>query len=294
MWEPIRPSLLMPERRARASLSAGSNTPSPTSSRNRRSGIDVVNDGEFGNRLGQLHPRSSDRVRSPDKLYPRCGRDRSSLQTSWRRVSRGTIGTPGTPAWTDQIQHMMRRDLDNHRLPPRGRRLFTAVAPASVATMPPTSTTRERRLRLRHRECAARSISKFTRRVSYYRRRAVLANMYDHHAGGPKRYRDGPNSRRSINRALHGIPEDHPRYICWSWHVPRRRAARTSSSDEGARRRLFDRAANVRHSTMVYLAEDQAAGRQILIPGIIAPYDGRASAACRQSHHQFRQAGGRA
>jgi 5-methyltetrahydropteroyltriglutamate--homocysteine methyltransferase len=201
-------------------------------------GIDIVNDGEFGKsgwanymleRLSGFEPR-------PDTLYPAVwlGRDRIRFaEFMAAEFPRGVSGTPGhacNAAITYRGHTAVRRDLDNLTAAAAQANVaevfLTAVAPASVGydarnehyaderdyVFAIADGLREEYLAV-HQSGAVLQVDD-----------AVLANMYDHLVEqSSQRYRDWAELRvEALNRALAGIPEDRIRYhICFgSWHVP--------------------------------------------------------------------------
>src|SRR5262245_7890890 len=203
-----------------------------------KTGIDIVNDGEFGKsswanysleRLTGFEPR-------PDKLYPAVwlGRDRLRFADFMAaEFPRGTVGTPGH-ACIGPIEYRgqasVRRDLDNLKAAAATadveEAFLTAVAPASVGYDAANEHYADERdyvfaiARALREEYLEIYKAGFVLQVDD----AVLANMYDHLvAQSPQRYREWAELRiDALNHALEGIPEDRIRYhVCFgSWHVP--------------------------------------------------------------------------
>lgn len=257
-----------------------------------KTGIDIVNDGEFGKsgwanyvleRMSGFEPR-------PDKLYEAVwlGRDRFRFaEFMAAEFPRGVTGTPGH-ACVGPIKYKehddIRRDLVNLKSAAAAAGVedvfFTAVAPASVGydatneyygneqdyVFAIADALREEYLEV-HKAGVVLQVDD-----------AVLANMFDHLTQeSPKRFREWAELRiEALNRALQGIPEDRIRYhICFgSWHVPHVADAQLDDIVDlmlkvkaGA---YSIEAANVRHEHewQLWKTIKLPAGK-ILIPGIV-------------------------
>ena len=203
-----------------------------------KSGIDIVNDGEFGKsgwanyilgRLSGFEPRA-------DKLYEAVwlGRDRIRFNEFMKeQFPRGAQGTPGHACVGPIVYNgydAVRGNLAALKAATEKTKVedvfFTAVAPASVgydASNEYYSSEREyvfaiaKALREEYLEIIKSGV---VLQVDD----AVLANMFDHLTQqSPKTYYDWAELRvEALNMALEGIPEDRIRYhICFgSWHVP--------------------------------------------------------------------------
>lgn len=257
-----------------------------------KTGIDVVNDGEFGKsgwanysleRLSGFEPR-------PDKLYPAIwlGRDRTRFAEFMKaEFPRGAVGTSGHACVGPIVYRghdSVRRDLANLKAAAASAKpeevFFTAVAPASVGydatnehyanerdyVFAIANALREEYLEI-HKSGVVLQVDD-----------AVLANMYDHLvAQSPQKYREWAELRiEALNRALEGIPEDRIRYhICFgSWHVPHVADAELESIVDlilKVRAGAYSiEAANVRHEHESYVwRKVKLPPGKILIPGVV-------------------------
>jgi 5-methyltetrahydropteroyltriglutamate--homocysteine methyltransferase len=260
--------------------------------RQAKSGIDVVNDGEFGKsgwanysleRLTGFEPR-------PDKLYPAVwlGRDRIRFaEFMAAEFPRGAVGTPGHACIgpiTYQGYASVRRDLDNLKAAAATAGVedvfFTAVAPASVGYDAVNEYYMDERDYVFAIASAMREeyIEIHQAGVVLQVDDAVLANMYDHLVEqSPQRYREWAELRiAALNHALQGIPEDRIRYhVCFgSWHVPHVADAQLEDIVDlilKVRAGAYSiEAANVRHEHewTVWRKVKLPAGK-ILIPGVV-------------------------
>ena len=202
------------------------------------SGIDVVNDGEYGKsswanyvlaRLSGFEPRA-------DKLFEAVwlGRDRFRFREFMQKeFPRGAAGIPGHVC-VGPIKYRGQDDLRRNIADLKAalassnatEGFFTAVAPASTGYDAENQFYKDERdyvfaiaeaLREEYLEIYK---SGFVLQVDD----AVLVNMYDELVQkSPRHYRDWAELRvEALNHALRGIPEDRVRYhICFgSWHVP--------------------------------------------------------------------------
>ncbi|MBN1239706.1 MAG: cobalamin-independent methionine synthase II family protein [Gammaproteobacteria bacterium] len=203
-----------------------------------QTGLDVVNDGEFGksgwssyalDRISGFEVRA-DRRKALDWL----GRDRERFSDFFaREMPEALTGAP-TEACIGPIEwrgdESIGRDVENLRRAAEAAGaaevFMTTVAPASTAYNGANeyyATDRDYVFAiadaLRH-EYRAIHDAGFVVQVDD----ALLANMYDHLTQqDPKRYREWAEVRiDALNHALEGIPEDRIRYhVCFgSWHVP--------------------------------------------------------------------------
>ena len=202
------------------------------------SGIDIVNDGEFGK--GSWANYILDRVTGfeirPKQLRPVywLGRDRERFKEMMEIDMPGVLTGRPTEACIGPIQYkaqdVMVRDTQNLKAAAPGAKVeevfMTAVAPASTAydgvnEFYPSERDYVFAIAEALRE-EYRAIHKagFVLQVDD----AVLANMYDHLVQqSPAKYREWAELRvAALNHALEGIPEDRVRYhVCFgSWHVP--------------------------------------------------------------------------
>jgi len=257
-----------------------------------KSGIDIVNDGEFGKsgwanysleRMTGFEPR-------PKTLYPATwlGRDRIRFAEFMKaEFPRGAVGTSGHACVgpiTYQGHASVKRDLDNLKAAAASAHpedvFFTAVAPASVGydatnehyanerdyVMAIANALREEYLEI-HKAGVVLQVDD-----------AVLANMYDHLVSqSPQRYREWAELRiEALNHALSGIPEDRIRYhICFgSWHVPHVADAQLEDIVDlivKVRAGAYSiEAANVRHEHESYVwRKVKLPPGKILIPGVV-------------------------
>jgi 5-methyltetrahydropteroyltriglutamate--homocysteine methyltransferase len=208
--------------------------------RQRKAGLDVVNDGEFGKSSWSQYvlDRISGFEVRPDQLKPLdwLGRDRDRFREFFTGNAEIPVALTGAPAevcvgpitYTGQAE--ISRDLANLAAATVGQGdrdvFFTSVAPASTAYQGINEyyRTEEEYVyaiaeALRHEYLAIHEAG-FILQVDD----AVLANMYDYLAAS-----DAENYNRwaqlridALNHALRGIPQDRIRYhVCYgSWHVP--------------------------------------------------------------------------
>jgi 5-methyltetrahydropteroyltriglutamate--homocysteine methyltransferase len=201
-------------------------------------GLDIVNDGEFGKSSWSAYilDRISGFELRPEQLKPLdwLGRDRRRFEDFFAREMPYALTGMPTEACTAPIAWRggtsIERDIANlrdaaeHAAPVDV--FMTTVAPASTAYNGVNEyygTEREYVFAiadaLRH-EYLAIVDAGFVLQVDD----AVLANMYDHLVrNDPNRYRDWAQLRiDALNYALEGIPQDRVRYhVCFgSWHVP--------------------------------------------------------------------------
>jgi 5-methyltetrahydropteroyltriglutamate--homocysteine methyltransferase len=208
--------------------------------RQRRVGLDVVNDGEFGKSSWSAYvlERISGFEVRPDRLKPLdwLGRDRERFPGFFTNNPEMPVALTGAPAEVcvgpikytglDQVQ----RDLANLKAAsagyPDGAVFFTSVAPASTAYQGINEYygSEEEYVyaiadALRQEYVAIHEAGLILQVDD-----AVLANMYDHLAEqGEQVYGRWAQLRvEALNHALAGIPEDRIRYhVCFgSWHVP--------------------------------------------------------------------------
>lgn len=257
-----------------------------------KSGIDIVNDGEFGKSgwANYILERLSGFEYRPDKLYEAVwlGRDRVRFSEFMKaEFPRGVTGSPGH-ACVGPIGYTgldaVRFNLAAIEAAVTKTQVedvfFTAVAPASVGYDAENEYYRTeedyvfaiaKALREEYLEIVKAG---FVLQVDD----AVLANMFDHlHSQSPKRYHDWAELRvAALNQALEGIPEDRIRYhICFgSWHVPHVSDARLADIVDlmlKVRAGAYSiEAANVRHEHewKLWKTKKLPAGK-ILIPGVI-------------------------
>ena len=258
-----------------------------------KSGIDSVNDGEFGKSqwANYILERISGFEFRPNKNFEAVwlGSDRVRFREFMEaEFPRGAKGVPGH-ACVGPIKYQghaeVRRDLDNLKAAAAAAGahdvFFTAVAPASVGYDAVNEHYKSEEdyvfaigdaLREEYQEV-------YKSGVVLQVDDAVLANMYDHlvQEGGVKHFRQWAELRiASLNRALAGIPEDRIRYhICFgSWHVPHVSDAPLEDIVDlmlevkaGA---YSIEAANVRHEHERHVWEKtRLQAGKILIPGII-------------------------
>jgi 5-methyltetrahydropteroyltriglutamate--homocysteine methyltransferase len=260
--------------------------------RQAKSGIDIVNDGEYGKSgwANYILERLSGFEFRPDSRYDAVwlGRDRVRFNEFMKeQFPRGATGAPGHAcvapiAYTGH--DAVRGNLAALKAAVGKTSVedvfFTAVAPASVGYDAVNEYYKSeedyvfaiaKALREEYLEIVKAG---FVLQVDD----AVLANMFDHLSQeSPKRYYDWAELRvAALNQALEGIPEDRIRYhICFgSWHVPHVADAQLSDIVElmlkvkaGA---YSIEAANVRHEHewKLWKSRKLPAGK-ILIPGII-------------------------
>jgi 5-methyltetrahydropteroyltriglutamate--homocysteine methyltransferase len=208
--------------------------------RQRKAGLDVVNDGEFGKSSWSQYvlDRISGFEVRPDQLKPLdwLGRDRDRFREFFTGNAEIPVALTGAPAevcvgpitYTGQAE--ISRDLANLAAATVGQGdrdvFFTSVAPASTAYQGINEyyRTEEEYVyaiaeALRHEYLAIHEAG-FILQVDD----AVLANMYDYlAASGAENYNRWAQLRiDALNHALRGIPQDRIRYhVCYgSWHVP--------------------------------------------------------------------------
>jgi 5-methyltetrahydropteroyltriglutamate--homocysteine methyltransferase len=203
-----------------------------------RTGIDIVNDGEYGksswanyvlDRLTGFEPR-------PDTRFEAVwlGRDRARFREFMEaEFPRGALGVPGHACVGDiryQSTEPITRNIGDLKSALRGANVvegfLTAVAPASTGYDASNEHYADEReyvfaiARALRQEYLAIYRSGLILQVDD----AVLANMYDELTQqSPSRYREWAELRvEALNLALADIPEDRVRYhVCFgSWHVP--------------------------------------------------------------------------
>jgi 5-methyltetrahydropteroyltriglutamate--homocysteine methyltransferase len=204
----------------------------------RRAGIDVVNDGEYGKSswANYVLDRMTGFEFRPDTLYEATwlGRDRfrfaDFMKTEFPRGARGAPGHACVGPIAYRGHDAVRRNIGDLQaaLASAGEveGFLTAVAPASTGYDASNEYYKNERdyvfaiagaLREEYLEIVNAGL---ILQVDD----AVLANMYDELLQqGPERYLEWAELRvDALNHALRGIPDDRVRYhICFgSWHVP--------------------------------------------------------------------------
>jgi 5-methyltetrahydropteroyltriglutamate--homocysteine methyltransferase len=255
-------------------------------------GIDVINDGEYGKsswanyvleRLSGFEPR-------PDTMFEAVwlGRDRGRFREFMQaEFPRGLAGAPGH-ACVGPIRYQgydaIRRNIADLQAAladvPSAEGFMTAVAPASTGYDAANEYYDDERdyvfaiadaLREEYLEITSAGL---VLQVDD----AVLANMYDELVQqGPARYLDWAGLRiEALNHALRGIPEDRVRYhVCFgSWHVPHVADAPLEAVVDlmlRVRAGAYSiEAANVRHEHEWRVWEDaKLPPGKILIPGVV-------------------------
>jgi 5-methyltetrahydropteroyltriglutamate--homocysteine methyltransferase len=201
------------------------------------SGIDIINDGEYGKSswANYVLERMSGFVPRPGKKAPMVwlGRDRERFPEAVENEFRHMLGTIQEQVCNGPVRYdasNVRRDIDNLKTALAGVRVvegfITAVAPASAVfngvdefygnereyIFALAEALREEYLEIHE--------AGFLVQVDD----AVLANMYDYLVSqSPQLYRQWAELRiDALNHALRGIPEDRVRYhVCFgSWHLP--------------------------------------------------------------------------
>jgi 5-methyltetrahydropteroyltriglutamate--homocysteine methyltransferase len=204
----------------------------------RKAGIDIVNDGEYGKSswANYVLDRMTGFEFRPDTLYEATwlGRDRfrfaEFMQTEFPRGARGAPGHACVGPIAYRGHEAVRRNIAGLEaaLASAGavEGFLTAVAPASTGYDASNEYYKDERdyvfaiadaLREEYLEIVNAGL---ILQVDD----AVLANMYDElRQQGPERYLEWADLRvDALNHALRDIPEDRVRYhICFgSWHVP--------------------------------------------------------------------------
>ena len=201
-------------------------------------GIDIVNDGEFGKSswAAYILERLSGFEIRPDQKQPLywLGRDRDRFREFFEKEMPNAITGNAAEVCVGPIeyadQQTVRRDLDNLRAAVDAAQpneaFFTTVAPASTAYNGINEYYASDNEYVYAIADALRQEYQAVYQAGFLVQvdDAVLANMYDHLVSiDPDNYRRWAGLRiDALNHALQGIPMESVRYhVCFgSWHVP--------------------------------------------------------------------------